>query len=61
MRKSYKYRLYPNKQQGETIDKILENCRWLYNHFLAERKDKYEKEQKRVSYTHQQNSLPSLK
>jgi len=61
MRKSYKYRLYPNQQQKALIDKILETCRWLYNHFLAERKDKYEKEQKRVSYTHQQNSLPSLK
>lgn len=61
MRKSYKYRLYPNKQQGETIDKILENCRWLYNHFLAERRDKWEKKQKKVSYTQQQNSLPQLK
>ncbi|KLL05044.1 MAG: transposase IS605 [Mycoplasmataceae bacterium RV_VA103A] len=61
MRKSYKYRLYPNKQQREVIDKTLETCRWLYNHFLAERRDKYEKEQKKVSYTQQQNSLPSLK
>jgi putative transposase len=61
MKKSYKYRLYPNKQQREVIDKILETCRWLYNYFLAERRDKYEKEKKRVSYTQQQNSLPSLK
>ena len=61
MRKSYKYRLYPNQQQKVLIEKILETCRWLYNHFLAERRDKYEKEQKRVSYTQQQNSLPSLK
>ena len=61
MRKSYKYRLYPNKKQREVINRILETCRWLYNHFLAERRDKYEKEQKRISYTHQQNSLPNLK
>jgi putative transposase len=61
MRKSYKYRLYPNQQERENIDKTLETCRWLYNHFLAERRDKYEKEQKKVSYTQQQNSLPSLK
>ena len=61
MRKSYKYRLYPNKQQREIIDKILETCRILYNDFLAERRDKYEKEQKKVSYSQQQNSLPALK
>ena len=61
MRKSYKYRLYPNQQEREIIDKTLETCRWLYNYFLAERRDKYEKEQKKVSYTQQQNSLPSLK
>src|SRR5579862_5445212 len=61
MRKTYKYRLYPNQQEREIIDKILETCRWLYNHFLAERRDKYEKERKRVSYTQQQNSLPTLK
>ncbi|CAG8649226.1 39429_t:CDS:1, partial [Gigaspora margarita] len=47
MRKSYKYRLYPNQQEREIINKILETCRWLYNYFLAERRDKYEKEQKR--------------
>ncbi|CAG8751249.1 25801_t:CDS:2, partial [Racocetra persica] len=61
MRKSYKYRLYPNQQEKVLIDKILETCRWLYNYFLAERRDKYEKEQKKVSYTQQQNSLPELK
>src|SRR5436305_1748802 len=49
------------KEIFEYINKTLETCRILYNHFLAERKDKYEKEQKRVSYAHQQNSLPSLK
>jgi putative transposase len=53
--------LYPNQQERENIDKTLETCRWLYNHFLAERRDKWEKEQKKVSYTQQQNSLPSLK
>ncbi|CAG8688526.1 4542_t:CDS:1 [Racocetra persica] len=61
MRKSYKYRLYPNQQEREIIDKTLETCRWLYNYFLAERKNKYEKEQKKISYTQQQNSLPKLK
>ncbi|KLL01800.1 MAG: transposase [Mycoplasmataceae bacterium RC_NB112A] len=53
--------MYPNQQEKEIINKILENCRWLYNHFLSERRDKWEKEQKKVSYSQQQNSLPSLK
>ena len=53
--------MYPNQEQREAIDKILETCRWLYNYFLAERRNKYEREQKRISYTHQQNPLPSLK
>lgn len=53
--------MYPNQQEKEIINKVLEVCRWLYNHFLAERRDKYEKEQKRASYTRQQNSLPALK
>ena len=61
MRKGYKYRLYPNQQEKEIINKTLESCRWLYNHFLAERRDKHEKEQKKVSYTQQQNFLPQLK
>ncbi|CAG8670556.1 5380_t:CDS:2 [Cetraspora pellucida] len=61
MRKSYKYRLYPNQQEKVLIDKILETCRWLYNYFLAERRDKLEKEQKKISYAQQQNSLPKLK
>ena len=61
MKKTYKYRLYPSQKQKENIDQTLETCRILYNDFLAERRDKYEKEQKKITCFEQINSLPSKK
>jgi len=61
MRKSFKYRLYPNKQQKNKIDQTLETCRILYNDFLFEKKEFYEKEQKRLTFFDQINSLPIKK
>jgi len=61
MRKTFKYRLYPKKDQEKKIDCILETCRLLYNSFLAERKEAYEKEQKRITCFEQVNSLPARK
>lgn len=42
MRKAFQYRLYPTKAQITDMCNILEDCRWLYNHFLGERKNSYE-------------------
>ena len=42
MLKAYKYRLYPNKQQIEQIQKTFGCCRFVYNQTLAHRKDLYE-------------------
>ena len=61
MPKSFKYRLYPNQEQKEKLEKTLETCRILYNDFLAERKEKHEKEQKKVTCFEQINSLPARK
>lgn len=36
MLKTLKYRLYPNKQQQHLLEQQLEECRWLYNHLLAD-------------------------
>lgn len=60
-RKTFKYRLYPSKAQTTRLEKTLEACRWLYNHFLEERKNIWEKEQKSISRYDQVNSLPDLK
>ena len=43
MLKGYKYRIYPNKQQEEQIQKTFGCCRFVYNQTLAYRKEKYEK------------------
>ena len=32
---SYKFRLYPNKEQEQQMLRTLEACRWIYNYFLA--------------------------
>lgn len=49
MLKSYKYRIYPNKQQIEQIQKTFGCCRFIYNQTLAYRKELYEKENKIMS------------
>jgi len=61
MRKSYKYRLYPKKPQKEKIEQTLETCRMLYNTFLAERKETYEQEKRKITTFEQINSLPNRK
>jgi len=36
MNRSYKYRLYPSEQDKEELEKHLDLCRQVYNHFLEE-------------------------
>ena len=43
------------------MNQWLEECRWLFNHFLAERKEAWEKEQRSINYHSQATSLPVLK
>ncbi len=38
MKKAFKFRIYPNKNQEVKMDKTLSTCRHLYNNALAERK-----------------------
>lgn len=49
MLKGYKYRIYPNKQQEEQIQKTFGCCRFVYNQTLAYRKEKYEKDKESLS------------
>lgn len=39
----------------------LEECRWLFNHLLEERKNSWEQEEKNINYHAQAISLPMLK
>src|SRR5260370_40073809 len=58
VRKTFKYRLYPNKQQQRLLEQQLEACRWLYNHLLAARRDAWEQSQQSLRLYEQQATLP---
>lgn len=61
MLKTFTYRLYPNKQQQRLLEHQLEECRWLYNHLLAERRDAWEQRGGSLRLYDQQATLPALK
>ena len=51
MLKGYKYRIYPNKQQEEQIQKTFGCCRFVYNQTLAYRKERYETSKESMNKT----------
>jgi putative transposase len=53
MKTTYKFRMYPNRQQQAQLDVTLETCRHLYNTALADRKNAYETEGISRSYEDQ--------
>ena len=61
MRKAFKYRLYPNKEQEHTLFWTLARCRELYNAALSERRDAYRYASKSISYYEQKRDLPEIK
>ena len=61
MLKTYKYRIFPTKKQITILNSNLNECRWLYNHFLEERKNIYEQERKSLNYYSQAVSIVKLK
>ncbi len=38
IRKSFRYRLRLTKKQAKLLQSLLEECRWLYNELLDQRK-----------------------
>ncbi len=61
MLKTFKCRLYPSHGQATLLEKSLDECRWLYNHLLEERKTAWEQRQQPLSLYEQQATLPALK
>lgn len=61
MLKSYKYRLYPTKKQQTILNQTLEECRWLYNHFLEQKKTSWEQKNESINYYTQAVSIVKLK
>lgn len=57
MRKAFRYRLYPTRQQTRAMIQMLDTHRHLYNRALAERKDAWEQDQRSVRYEDQSAQL----
>jgi putative transposase len=61
MRKMLRYRIYPTRKQETQLNKMLEECRWLYNHLLAQRTTTYEHTGKGLTLYQQHATYPELK
>lgn len=61
MEKAYKFRIYPNKQQEELINKTFGCCRFVYNKYLAKRIELYENNKETYSYKQCSSDLTNLK
>ena len=47
----YKFRIYPNATQARLIHRTLGCARFVYNHFLAVRRDQWNANRKSIDYT----------
>ena len=59
--RAYKLRIYPTDSQRELIEKTFGCTRYIYNNFLAERKNKYEESKTKVHVYEQLHELTDLK
>ena len=61
MEKSYKFRLYPNAEQICLIEKTFGCTRYMFNHFLARRIERYQQSGESTSFFDQNKELTILK
>ena len=59
--RTYKFRLYPNKEQTELLAKHFGCARFVYNYFLNQRKEQYRLTGKSDNYFAQAKTLATLK
>lgn len=59
--KTYKFRIYPNEEQEILLSKHFGCSRFVYNYFLNERKEQYQKDKKSDNYYKQAKTLTDLK
>lgn len=59
--KSYKFRIYPTKEQESLLGKHFGHCRFVFNKFLNERKEKYLNEKISLNYYDNAKTLTELK
>ena len=61
MEYAYKFRIYPNKEQEELMQKTFGCVRFVYNHFLAQRVASYKETGESTSRFTQDKQLSALK
>ena len=59
--KTYKFRIYPTAEQEVLLAKHFGCTRFVFNHFLNERKEQYQKDKKSDNYYAQAKSLTEIK
>ena len=59
--KAYKFRIYPNNEQIQQIQKTFGCCRFLYNHFLAKRIEQYRLSKETLNYNDCSATLTEMK
>ena len=61
VKKTYKFRLRPNRKSEPLMSQAAGACRWIFNHGLSERKRTWEEKQCSLSLYDQNKALTELK
>ncbi len=61
IRKTFKYRIYPNKEQTAKLTQTMDLCRELYNGALQERRDAWRLNRVHIYRSQQSRQLPDIK
>lgn len=59
--KTFKFRIYPTPEQERLIQRTFGCCRYVFNHYLADRQEKYRTTGKSPTRFQQSNDLTMLK
>lgn len=61
MEYSYKFRIYPSAKQCQQIQRTFGCCRYVWNYYLAKRKEAYEQNGKTLNYNTCSGDMTQLK
>ena len=59
--RAFEFRIYPNRAQKELLAKTFGCVRLVYNHYLAEKRQRYEESKATLSYADCAKDLTRLK
>ncbi len=61
IRKSYKFRMYPNAEQSANLERSLDLCRELYNAAIQERRDAWKLNRINISFFDQSKQVTAIR